>query len=161
TMHERRHQGDGKSFPECPFDPAHVLAKCWQLRSGSPKTWFEQWSLRYVQAFGAAHPRWVAEALQRHLETRFAQPMSVTGFATARGLGYRQLQKEFRLLTGISVKEYLTQCRVRRATELIERTGDKIEYIASHVGWASRKDLNRAIKQVHGQSPRDLRRRAH
>jgi AraC-like DNA-binding protein len=59
--------------------------------------------------------------------------------------------------TGETPRQYRTRLRVATAVRRLRDTDEKIEAIARHVGWKSRKDLYRSIGQLTGLTPAGIR----
>jgi AraC-like DNA-binding protein len=128
-------------------------------RTDSPKCAFAQWATLHSQSVATSHPHDVAAELRAHLDAGFAQPVNLAKTARALHTSVRRLQKEFKVLTGVSIHEYVTRRRVAVAYALLRDTDDKVESIARAVGWSSRKNLNRALARYAGLTPADVRKR--
>ena len=96
--------------------------------------------------------------LRRQLNGNSSRPALIKDFCAQYGVSARRIYQDFRRLTGGSVQNYVTRKRLEAATILLTTTDEKVEWIASEVGWESRKNLNRALARHHGSSPRQVRR---
>ena len=92
-----------------------------------------------------------------HLDRAFAETLSVKHVARSVGVSVRRLQRDFLLLTGQSIQDYVTRLRLDAAIVLLTTADDKVEWIARSVGWASRKNLNRALALRYGLTPAEVR----
>jgi AraC-like DNA-binding protein len=77
----------------------------------------------------------------------------------ARHTGWKplQLRRAFKSHTGMSVHEYVTHVRIRRATVLLA-AGEKVEWVSQQVGYRNRTNFNREFRRIVGCCPRDYKR---
>lgn len=146
-------------FPdaECADDPASSAMTVWHSAAPDARVAFRRWTQTYVEWMERVHPRYRAVELRRDLDTNFTQPLSLARLARTRGVTVRCLQRDFEELTGITIRDYVTERRLDAAVTLLKTTPDKIEWIANVVGWSSRKNFNRALAQRRGVCPVDVR----
>ena len=104
----------------------------------------------------ASQPRLVRDA-RRYLETHYAEHVTITGMSRSLGCSRAQLTRAFRSSLGVSVREYLTQIRVRHAIHALRSSTEKVEAVALMVGYRSKKDLYRTIRAMTGLTPKRLR----
>jgi transcriptional regulator GlxA family with amidase domain len=57
----------------------------------------------------------------------------------------------------MTVRVYQTKRRVDVAIEMLRASDEKVFTVAQAVGWASRKDLNRALRRYAGATPATIR----
>ena len=146
-------------FPdaECGDDPAALAMAVWRDPPANAKAAFRAWADAYIEHLERIHPRCRASELRRDLDAGFAQPLSISRLAKARGVTAHCLQRDFQELTGVTIQAYVTDRRLDAALRLLKETPDKVEWIATVVGWSSRKNLNRALARRHGVSPAAVR----
>jgi AraC-like DNA-binding protein len=146
-------------FPdaECVDNPAAAAMSAWLNPALSGTSAFREWAASYLHHMERVHPRYRAQELRRDLDAEFARPVSLSRLARGRGVAVHTLQRDFHELTGSTIQEYVTDRRVDAAVRLLQDTSDKVEWIANVVGWASRKNLNRALSRRRGLNPRDIR----
>ena len=97
--------------------------------------------LRAFTAAGAAPARWVGQATAAILPA------------------FSAFDVKAQVVHGLGVPAaYLIARRVDAAVDLLRTSSEKVEHIARAVGWASRKNFNRALARATGQRPSDLRR---
>ena len=65
----------------------------------------------------------------------------------------------FKKKTGISPQEYLMQCRLKNACELLEKTDIPIQEIARRVGYDNPLTFSKSFKTHYGVSPKEYRSR--
>ena len=100
----------------------------------------------------------VARAL-RAIEEYPERPWTVESLATHVGLSRAALARRFVVQMGEAPLTYLTRWRLALAADLLVSTGHTLAAIAAKVGYANPFALSAAFKRVHGESPRDYRRR--
>ena len=90
----------------------------------------------------------IAELIEEH----YRDPLTLKSLAAAVGRHDHALAAMFRRERGMTVREYLTRVRIRRATDLID-AGEKIEAVTLLVGYRSKKNLYRHFKAQMGMTP--------
>ena len=86
-------------------------------------------------------------------------PWTVESLATHVGLSRAALARRFAVQMGEPPLTYLTRWRLALAADLLVSTDLTLAAIAAKVGYANAFALSAAFKRVHGESPRDYRRR--
>ncbi|MFD0860629.1 helix-turn-helix domain-containing protein [Sungkyunkwania multivorans] len=79
---------------------------------------------------------------------------SVSQLAKRVGLNQNNLQKGFKLLYAVSVKEYIRNYRIEKARQLMETTSLNITEITYKIGINSRSYFSKIFKQKYGVSPK-------
>ena len=67
------------------------------------------------------------------------------------------LSKLFKKETGVTISEYIQQCRITRAKELLRETNHKISAICDDVGMFNRCYFSKFFKAVTGMTPQEYR----
>lgn len=96
------------------------------------------------------------DLLQRardHLEAHLTSPPDLPHLARHIGTNRTTLQQLFQTHLGLSIFAYLREQRLQRARHLIDDGADRVDLIASQVGYANGRDLSRAFKQRFGLTP--------
>jgi AraC-like DNA-binding protein len=106
----------------------------------------------------AAHFR--AEELERYIEERYADRLSLDELAAHFGLNPAYLSRAFRKGTGSSIVEYVNKVRIRKSCLLLKRSDSSILDIALCVGYNNLSHFNRYFRRLMGLSPREFRRRS-
>lgn len=88
----------------------------------------------------------------RFIEQHHDEPLTLERLAAMVGRHRVSLATEFRSETGITIHEYLTRVRIRRAADLL-REGHKIEPVILLVGYQSKKNFYRHFKEQMGMTP--------
>jgi AraC-like DNA-binding protein len=155
--HQRFHDRHALDLRACGFRSSELLRQTWQDYESDPIAIFVRWGHAYVRGFAACHPRQGAIELRDALDCRYDRRGEVERVARELRVDARVLRREFRALTTMSVLEYQTRRRVEIAARLLATSEDKVQTVARAVGWASRKDLNRAFARFLGVTPTTIR----
>ena len=140
------------------LEDAKTRAEGWRLRV---RCQFACLMVDYARAFTgrvpdgdamSAYPNYVARALAI-IEERFADPcVNVHLVAEEAGVSPDYLSRQFRLLSGIGVKEYLRRYRFAKAIELLN-AGKSVKETAEAVGFSGICHFSREFKKEMGVSP--------
>lgn len=93
------------------------------------------------------------DRMERHLH----RPMRVTELARAADLSVSQLTRLFRATTGRTPGAFLSDLRMTRARNLVERTSLSVIDVMAYVGISDRSHFARQFRRAHGLSARSLR----
>jgi len=94
----------------------------------------------------------IVRRVKRIIDEQFADPLTLDRLAAGVGRSKRQLATLFQQELAMTVHEYLTRVRLRRALDLI-RKEEKIEVVSLLVGYRSKKNLYRQLKLRIGVTP--------
>src|SRR5260221_3635318 len=111
--------------------------------------------LRHVR-LGALHGS-LADSIGARLESELPRHFSASAIAAEYRLRRAALDGLFRERFGVGFHAYFRATRVRRGLDLV-LGGLKVEAAARSVGYKSKKDFYRAVKQETGSTPGQLRR---
>jgi AraC-like DNA-binding protein len=92
------------------------------------------------------------------IETDYSQPLRLAELSVIAGTSKSQLQRDFKLLFRISIREFIQRTRIERALELLG-TDLEIAFIACDCGYTDQSAFSRSFKSVTGVSPQDYKRR--
>jgi transcriptional regulator GlxA family with amidase domain len=98
----------------------------------------------------AALLQWVVERLD--------QPLTVDDLARRAGMSSRHLGRHFRAVTGTTPLQWLLTQRIRHAQELLEKTDDSVDSIATATGMGTATTLRRHFNRTIGVPPDAYRR---
>jgi transcriptional regulator GlxA family with amidase domain len=107
-------------------------------------------------ALGSTDP--VAQAVDAHVSSRIAKPMTLDSLARALHLSPRTLARRMRALTGQAPMSYVRSLRVAAATHLLRTTKLPVSKVAERVGLADASVLYRLVKRHTGVAPAAIRR---
>ena len=114
---------------------------------------------------GGANGGWpqLGESVSRtvdYLAQHFAEDLTVESIATIIDISSSHLAHLFRSEIGMSVRDYLTRVRVAIAQDLLAHTDEKLESIASRLGFADTSHLAHVFQRITGNPPSAYRRAA-
>ncbi|WP_424857585.1 helix-turn-helix domain-containing protein [Streptomyces sp. SAI-170] len=89
---------------------------------------------------------------------RLDQPLTVEDLARRAGMSSRHLGRHFRAATGTTPLQWLLTQRIRHAQELLERTDDSVDTIATATGMGTATTLRRHFNRTVGVPPDTYRR---
>lgn len=92
------------------------------------------------------------QRVRHHLQTHYAQPLSLEHLAQIANLKPLRLLRVFRQELGLPPHSYLVQVRVMRAKELLA-AGVPIAQVAYDTGFTDQSHLNRHFKRLVGATP--------
>lgn len=103
----------------------------------------------------AVHPA-VAAAVAL-VETRLAEPLTVSEIARTVGVSHNHLTRLFRAATGQTVVGYIRARRMERARHFLRATTLSIPAVAASVGIPDLQAFNKTCRRELGASPRGIR----
>lgn len=98
----------------------------------------------------------VTRALQ-YINRHYTEQLSLDTVAQVVGLNKSYLSRIFKAKTGENMSNYINQCRIHRAAELLRKTDSKAYEIAYMVGYNNVEYFNQVFKRIMGVSPREYR----
>jgi AraC-like DNA-binding protein len=113
----------------------------------------------HVSWLGAVNDRKIAQAL-RLIHEHPDQSWTVESIANQAGMSRSVFAQRFKTLVGETPMEYLTRCRLHKASRLLRESKMTIGEIASLSGYESDGSFNKAFKRRFGASPRQFRTQA-
>ncbi|WP_411845010.1 DNA-binding transcriptional regulator [Roseibacillus persicicus] len=94
----------------------------------------------------------------RYIENRLRYPFNVEEVANHVGVSKRKLEMRFRDCVGKSPHQFITEARVARARELLNRPGGQsLQMISENCGFVSYSAFVSSFKRVTGVSPKEAR----
>jgi len=101
----------------------------------------------------------VARWMPREIGQRYSEPLSLQVFANETNLSTNYLSQVFSEHAGASFLQYLTDCRMGRALELMADPRIPISQIGAMVGYENANYFARLFRKRHGMSPSEFRER--
>ena len=92
----------------------------------------------------------------RHMEEHMAEPITVREVAEELGLSVSYLHKLF-ARCGTSFSSYLTDCRLRRASQMLRESDEKIYVIAAACGYQDTRYFSKIFQKHMGVKPSEYR----
>jgi AraC-like DNA-binding protein len=99
------------------------------------------------------------EEVQRFLQERFADTLTLPGIAERFGFNPSYFSRRFHRQAGVPLVEYINGLRIRRSCVLLKRTTLGVLEIALSVGYNNLSHFNRYFRRIVGMSPREYRAR--
>jgi AraC family transcriptional regulator len=106
---------------------------------------------------GRRPPSWLLRAREL-IDDRYAESITAREIAAQVGVHPYHLARMFRRFLQLSPGEYLRECRVRRATDLLAGTRLSLSEIALRCGYADQSQFTRSYRQHTGTTPGAVRR---
>ena len=92
-----------------------------------------------------------------YMSEHYAEGISVKEIADRFNIGEKHFITKFKAITGMSPKQYLTECRMRRAVELLRDEDQTVAATASALGYSDQYSFSKAFKKHYGESPSSFR----
>lgn len=112
------------------------------------------------QTHGLEHSDECVQRALRVMEDHFGEEDCLAVARGAAGCSVNTLIYKFRRQTGLSPARYLWKLRVEKGMAMLAETGLTVAEIAYRCGFKNPFHFSRLVRQHHGCSPRELRRRA-
>ena len=105
----------------------------------------------------ALHPSEIkrVQEVKKILVQNLIKPPSLLELARKFGVNKNKLNSDFRQVFGTSVFEYLRNCRLEYARDLLECKHMSISEVAYEVGYEHARNFTRAFKNHFGTNPKD------
>jgi AraC-like DNA-binding protein len=104
--------------------------------------------------------RFKSEDLERYIEERYAECLSLDELAARFGLNPTYLSRAYRVQSGRTIVEYVNQVRITKSCILLKHSDASILDISLSVGYNSLSLFNRNFRRILGTSPRIYRNRS-
>lgn len=102
----------------------------------------------------------VVSSVIRYIHGHYEKPdLSIQEIAGTVHLSVGYLSSIFRKETGMTIKNYLTELRINKAQELLEKDGMKIGDVSRMVGYRSSQYFSQAFYKSVGILPTEYRRK--
>ena len=90
---------------------------------------------------------------KKYIEEHFKDPIKLSDIAFAVNLSPNYLHTRFRNEVGITPREYLIDCRLKKACELLSTTSKQISEIAGKCGFCNQQYLTLLFKKKYNITP--------
>jgi len=95
--------------------------------------------------------------VRRYIETHLDEKVSIEALAGVAGLSIFHFARAFKQSQRVTPHEYVIQCRIRRAMELLARTDLALSRVAVEAGFSDQSHCARRFRERVGICPRDYR----
>jgi AraC-like DNA-binding protein len=129
-----------------------------QPLSFHPREVFMHWSQEFIATYRRYHPTTPAAAAAALIRCAPTRTWHVAELAELVGTTPRKLLRQFIDERGIGIRDYVHLLRLTRAFPALVASSDKIEVIALELGYHSKKDFYRIVRQSLRVTPAQLRR---
>ena len=92
-----------------------------------------------------------------YIREHFSESLTVTEIAADAALNPQYMMRLFKKRTGLSVLEFVTNCRMEMAKELLKNTDWNNEIVSDKLGYASSGYFIKLFKKTFGMTPREFR----
>ncbi len=92
------------------------------------------------------------------VERRLTEPIDVESIAARYGMSRSGFTHHFKVTTGLSPGQFVTETKLREVTRRLQQSDDKLEVIASACGFADANHLCKVFRRFHYVSPGEYRR---
>lgn len=110
----------------------------------------------YGHVAGDINYRQIAEA-KRYIAEHFHEPLQLSEVAKKLYLSTTYFSRLFKEKTGLTFSDYLANCRIDRARQLLATTDLSVAEVASAIGYQEANSFSRLFKTRTGQSPSEYR----
>lgn len=101
--------------------------------------------------------RHLVDSVNEYIEQHLQEDLSLIRIAELVYLSPTYFSKLYKNMTGMNFKEYVTDCKMKKAAELLQTTNLKIKDIAEAIGFESPPYFNRAFKKYYKVTPLEYR----
>ena len=98
-----------------------------------------------------------SEYAVRYINNHFSEKIRIQDLAKRIGISRSYLVKLVKQVTGMSPQEYLIEIRMQRASDLLGRSNDPIQNIASECGYDDALAFSKVFKSKFGINPSEYR----
>ena len=95
--------------------------------------------------------------LASFISDNISEPLHIPHLKRLSGLNARKLQDGFQFLYGVSVANYISGIRLKKALSLLDKTDLSISEVVYRVGLSSRSYFSKIFKETYGIRPVDYR----
>lgn len=110
----------------------------------------------YGHMAGDVGYRQISEA-KRYIADHYHESLQLSGVAKKLYLSTAYFSRLFKEKTGVTFSDYLANCRIERARQLLATTDLSIAEVSAAVGYQEANSFSRLFKARTGQSPSDYR----
>lgn len=106
---------------------------------------------------GQTHQENAARQLMAYIEHHLGEDLSLGRLSEVLHYNPSYISRMFKKQTGKKLGNYIVEARIRRAAELLRKTGDSVSLIANEVGFESGQYFATSFKKMLGTTPQAYR----
>jgi Response regulator containing CheY-like receiver domain and AraC-type DNA-binding domain len=97
------------------------------------------------------------ELVKRHIDRHIGDNLSLESLAETVGMNPAYFSRFFKRHTGVLFADYLAECRMKKAIELLREPRHKVFEICTMVGYYSKQNFYRRFRAFTGHTPAEYR----
>lgn len=97
------------------------------------------------------------QKVTEYINNNYHSDISLDSLADRFYISRAGLTRSFKNITGITIVQYLTTVRIRRACNLLKNSSDSITDIAQECGFGNVTYFEKVFRRIHGMTPRQYR----
>ncbi|MET3941502.1 two-component system response regulator YesN [Paenibacillus sp. PvP094] len=113
--------------------------------------------VQFKQANEAERANLVTQTICTYIKNNLEKDLSLVRLAELNHFNPSYLSRFFKQETGINLSEFIDDCRIRRAKELLAHTDLMVREIALQVGYEAAHSFTRLFKKLTGMTPQEYR----
>lgn len=113
--------------------------------------------VRFKRSNEEEHANLVIQTLCNYVKDNLEKDLSLVRLAELNHFNPSYLSRFFKQEMGINLSEYIDDCRIRRAKELLCNTDLMVREVAPQVGYESAHSFTRLFKKLTGMTPQEYR----
>lgn len=99
----------------------------------------------------------IISVIKNYVADHLSEDLTLTTISDYVNYNSSYVSRLFKQTTGLSLSDYISNCRLNKAKELLDNTNDTIQVIAQKVGFDSSQYFSMVFRKLTGISPRDYR----
>lgn len=96
-------------------------------------------------------------SILEYIENNYCSDLSIKELADFAGMSEKYFIVYFRYRTGITPKQHIVDCRMKKAAELLSKPGSKIKATSYSLGYSDQYCFSKAFKKYYGESPSEFK----
>lgn len=113
--------------------------------------------VRYKRSNEQERANVVIHSLCSYVKENLEKDLSLVRLAELHHFNPSYLSRFFKQEMGINVSEFIDDCRIRKAKELLQNTNLMVREVALQVGYEVAHSFTRLFKKITGMTPQEYR----
>ena len=157
------------------FDQDGSIRSLFQLCYESSRTNMHEWrkmvyhglslimiiSLQSFDKYIRAQKKNIVDTVKKYVNQNYAQNITLSEICAKHFYSVPYVSHKFKLICGCSFEQYLRQVRIRRACELLLKTGLSVDEISESCGYTSVRSFRKAFKDITEVTPIEFKNKYH